>query len=662
MQDGADSLRHNDHRGGSRFLVQRPPKAGVRPVIQGGKTVVKQVYSRVLCNGPGNGQPLFLSAGHIGAALGHRAVISFRLLRNKLLCLGHPRRFFHGFITNPVFSGQLKVGSNGSGKEDSLLGHQADQFPQPVLGNLTDIDSVQGNPSGRHIVKPRDQVDQRGFAAAGTADDGRGLSGFCRKGNMLQHIPVRSRIVETHVFKAHHPPAGGKPVVQNLRIIVDGRLRIEHLFDSVRRHTGPWQHDGNHGKHQKGHDDLHGIGHKGHHIPHLQIAGIDSLCAEPDDHHCDPVHNQHHHRHHKIHHPVGKQLGFHQIGVGLVKPLFLELFPGKGADDQKARKDFPGDKVHPVHQLLHDFEFGHGDIDQRQDKDKNRCHRHRNDPPHPGPGPGHFDNSAQSQDRRVDNHTQKHDGNHLHLLDIVGAPGNQGGGGKLVHLPAGKGHDPFKHPLPEVFADGGRGPGRQKADENGSGHHHQGKSQHLCPGPKQVSGLNSPHIPSHGFILCLHEGNRHLVEHGITGLAHAFQGRFAQIHDLVFVHAFQPLHQARKVRLLHGLPLPGNQHHGNPEGALDLFLRLFPVCRPSKDAVLRRLIPACCRPGLLVRHPEAKRLPRFAAHFLRRCPGNPSLLDAHVHNIRSILGQGQVAPRLDNQQYHNGYYRFFALF
>ena len=46
----------------------------------------------------------------------------------------------------------------------------ADFFPQVVLRYLADINAVNENTAAGNIIKARDKVNERGFAAAGASD------------------------------------------------------------------------------------------------------------------------------------------------------------------------------------------------------------------------------------------------------------------------------------------------------------------------------------------------------------------------------------------------------------------------------------------------------------------------------------------------------------
>ena len=58
-------------------------------------------------------------------------------------------------------------------------------------------------------------------------------------------------------------------------------------------------------------------------------------------------------------------------------------------------------------------------------------------------------------------------------------------------------------------------------------------------------------------------------------------------------------------------------------------------------------------PAVLV-HKELQALHGLVPQLVGGGVLNAALLDAHVHNVRCVLGQAQVAPGLHHQQEHNG--------
>ena len=74
VQDGAHPLGHDELGGAHHLLPQGAAEGGVGLHVQGGKAVVKEEHPGILHQRPGDGQPLPLTAGEVGAPLGHRGI------------------------------------------------------------------------------------------------------------------------------------------------------------------------------------------------------------------------------------------------------------------------------------------------------------------------------------------------------------------------------------------------------------------------------------------------------------------------------------------------------------------------------------------------------------------------------------------------------------
>ncbi len=143
---------------------------------------------------------------------------------------------------------------------------------------------------------------------------------------------------------------------------------LNDLVDTVSGHASAGQHNGHHREHQEGHDNLHRVGDEGNHLADLHRAKVHRFAAEPDNQQAGAVHNQGHKRHHGNHCAVGEELGFHQIGIGLVEALFLKALTAEGADGHNAGQDFAADQVQAVNQRLHLLELRQGHVHQEDNQ------------------------------------------------------------------------------------------------------------------------------------------------------------------------------------------------------------------------------------------------------------------------------------------------------
>ena len=88
VDDGGHPLRDDDHRGVGGHRPQRGPQPGVGGQVERGERVVEQVDLRPADQRPGDRQPLPLTAGDVGAALGDRRVQPARHLLDEVTRLG----------------------------------------------------------------------------------------------------------------------------------------------------------------------------------------------------------------------------------------------------------------------------------------------------------------------------------------------------------------------------------------------------------------------------------------------------------------------------------------------------------------------------------------------------------------------------------------------
>ena len=466
-------------------------------------------------------------------------------------------------------------------------------------------------------------MDQRGFAAAGASDNRRCFSRLCRKADMLQRILRRPFITERHILK-------GKLALRFFQLTVPGSGRImdtgpgvQHLLDTFRSHAGTGQHDGKHGNHQEGHDNLHGISNKRHHIAHLEVSRIDPLSAKPDNHNGNAVHDHHHKGHHKGHNPVGEQLGSHQILISCFKSFFFKFLTAEGADNGHAGEYFPGYQVQPVNQGLHFLKLRHGYLHQDQNHHGNCRNCYADDPAQPGSGTGYLNYAADTDDRRIKHHTQQHDLYHLYLGENLSSQ---------IHT---------------YFC---RRPGGQKARQYGRRHHKKRQAQHFGAGRKQVVHLHIIQVHSHGFIFSLNKKNGFLGDDGIAHISHFLSSLFFHFLQLCIVNSLCRHHflQAGHVRLP-GLLNGTEYYHRHSEILVEAVNRFLIRGIPFVNAVLQ-IISLKGLVFFVLRHKQGQAVKGFLSHSFRDGIFNTSLLYSHVHNIRGVGRQRQVAIRLTYQK------------
>ncbi len=290
---------------------------------------------------------------------------------------------------------------------------------------------------------------------------------------------------------------------------------VQHLVDAVCRDTCTRQHDRHHGHHHKRHDNHHGIVDKCHHIADLQLTGVDPLAAKPDNHHGDAVHCQHHQRHHECHDAVGKQLRAHQRIICLRKALFLMLFPAERANRHDAGENLAADQIHPVDERLHHAEFRHGERNQRAEHRQDDGNRDKNNPAHTRVRIDDLENTADRTDRGEQHHAQQDHNHHLHLLNVVGAPCDEGCRRKPVHLRAGKRQYALKHAAAQIASDTRTDPAGEQSHNNRGEHAKRRQSEHLSARRQQIPAAECAEIGAHRLVLRRDKLYGHLLQRAL---------------------------------------------------------------------------------------------------------------------------------------------------
>ena len=174
VEHGGNALGHNDDGGVPGLLFQGAAQSHVGLEVQSGETVVKQIDFRIFGNGPGDGKPLFLPAGHVGAALGDGAFVPFGLGLDEFGGLGDGGGLA-GVLVGDLGPAELQVALNGAAEQHPFLGHIAQQGAQLGLGHIPHVHPVNAHAAFGGVKEAGDQVQQGALAAAGGPDDGGGL-------------------------------------------------------------------------------------------------------------------------------------------------------------------------------------------------------------------------------------------------------------------------------------------------------------------------------------------------------------------------------------------------------------------------------------------------------------------------------------------------------
>ena len=164
--DHDDGLLPGQRLDGLRQLV-----LVLRVHVGGG--LVQEDHRRVLHHGPGDGDALALAAGQVRAALADHGVVAVGQRRDEVVAAGLLRRGDH-VLHRRVGRAEADVVGDGVAEQVDVLEHEGEVLHQAVHVVVPHVAPAQGHRPGVRVPEPGQQVDQRGLAAAGGADDGGG--------------------------------------------------------------------------------------------------------------------------------------------------------------------------------------------------------------------------------------------------------------------------------------------------------------------------------------------------------------------------------------------------------------------------------------------------------------------------------------------------------
>ena len=155
--NGAESVGNDQGCTAHSQVVESPLDLSFRHGVQRGGGLIQNQNGRILQEDPGNGHALLLTAGEQGAPLAYIGIKSMGHFQNILIdlrLLGRLDHLLHGGIGLSV----ADVLKNGIGKQEHILLDNANILVQALLGHLADILAIDGDDTGIHIIKARNQL------------------------------------------------------------------------------------------------------------------------------------------------------------------------------------------------------------------------------------------------------------------------------------------------------------------------------------------------------------------------------------------------------------------------------------------------------------------------------------------------------------------------
>src|SRR3954454_8177074 len=254
---GPDDRRHalrHDHRdrvAGDR--LERGAQSGVGGEVERGERVVEQVDRRLVRERACDGEPLALTAGHVGPTLRDRGVELLGLGLHEVARLRDLERL-PDLGVGGVLVAEAHVARDRAKEEERLLGHEPDETFEEMLVEPTHVDPPDEHLALGRVEQPSDEVEERGLARPGAADDGQGLAGIDAEVEVVQHRLLRAR--ERELGGAHLERRRSGELLDAVGRCDHRRRRLQHLLDPSGADRCARPHHQDPGAHHHAHQDL----------------------------------------------------------------------------------------------------------------------------------------------------------------------------------------------------------------------------------------------------------------------------------------------------------------------------------------------------------------------------------------------------------------------
>ena len=342
VADGGEPVGNDQCGAALGQRVEGRLNLGLGDGVQGGGGLVQNEDRRVLQEDSGDGDALLLSAGQQRAPLAHVGVKAVGHGQNVVVDLG-----LAGGVDDLFLGGAglavADVFQNGVGKEEDVLLHHADVFPQGLLRHLPNVQPVDGDGAVSHVVEPGNQLAEGSLAAAGGTDNGDGLAGRHVETDVVEDIQV-AVVGEVHVVGHDLAPnlgeglgAGGIPQL---------RLGAHDLREALQAGQAHGVLLGKVGQLADRGDKGTDIEAEGNEIDVVHLVIHNEPAAHGDDCHRENGEEELHHRGEDTHFLVEGALGDAEAVIGGGELGKLHRLIGKslgGADTREGGFDFSVD-------------------------------------------------------------------------------------------------------------------------------------------------------------------------------------------------------------------------------------------------------------------------------------------------------------------------------
>ena len=168
-QDGRQPVGDRDRRAPLHQAFEGRLDESLGDGVERGGRLVEDEDPRILEQHARDGDPLLLTARQLVAALADERVIPLGQFEDAVVHRRGACRHLELRIGG-LGLGVVQVVADGRVEQVGLLGHHADHLAERGELDLPDVDAVDLDGAGVHVVQPRDQVRRRGLARAGRTD------------------------------------------------------------------------------------------------------------------------------------------------------------------------------------------------------------------------------------------------------------------------------------------------------------------------------------------------------------------------------------------------------------------------------------------------------------------------------------------------------------
>ena len=362
-----------------------------------------------------------------------------------------------------IFIAPAQVVFDGARKQLVFLQYHGNGVAQRVEVVLPHIHAADGKRTARYIIKARDQLYERRFGRACTADDTDRFTRTDMQVDVVQRFFLRFfGIGKVYVCKAD---VAVLDLGHGVFGIGDVRLFLQDLGNSSGGGSGNRHHREHHGKHHQAHEDLHGIGDQRRELPGRQPeigvipACDDRFCAKPGDQDHAGVHAKLHQRGVKR----DDTLALGKVTVNAFRDLTeffdLAVLLIKGFDHTDTADVFFHNFVEFIIGVEHTPEHRQHGADNQKQQDRKDREDGKEDQRNAWADAESDRHGENKHHRPADRHARKHLEGVLHVGDIGRKPCYDRRRRKLVDVGKRKGLYVFIHILAQIggIPDGGGG-------------------------------------------------------------------------------------------------------------------------------------------------------------------------------------------------------------